>query len=82
MSDTEDVLGPESATSIVTECAFGQQDTSKKLSDILGLNTVIFQSCVRKGVTDAGYRPGNIPASPDTTLDDVIDAIQDSPNAD
>ena len=74
-----DVLGPIQATSIVTGCANGEQDTSKKLSEIPGLNTVIFQACVKKGVLNAGYQPGGIPASPDTTLDQVIMAIENSP---
>jgi hypothetical protein len=74
-----DVLGPIQATSIVTGCAGGEQDTSKKLSEIPGLNTVIFQGCVKKGVLNAGFQPGGIPASPDTTLDQVIAAIENSP---
>jgi hypothetical protein len=74
-----DVLGPIQASSIVTGCAFNEQDTSKKLSDIPALNTVIFQACVKKGVLDAGYQPGGIPASPNTTLDQVIQAIEDCP---
>src|ERR1700728_4851896 len=45
-----DVLVHTQETSIVTGCACRVQDPSKKLSEIPGLNSVIFQACVKKGV--------------------------------
>src|SRR5258706_15615719 len=47
--DIEDVLGPERAYVIVTNCA-GETDLTKKLGDIPGLDPAIFQSCVQSGV--------------------------------
>jgi hypothetical protein len=74
-SDDVDVLGPERAIAIVTKCA-NETDLSKKLSDIPGLDPIIFQSCVKTGVIAAGYKPDGVPASPSTTLWDVVQAIQ------
>ena len=73
--DVPDVLGPQKAYDIVTGCA-GETDLSKKLSDIPALIPAIFQTCVQQGVIAAGYTPGNVPASPSTTLWDVVQAIQ------
>jgi hypothetical protein len=74
-TDDIDVLGPERAIAIVTTCA-NDKDLSKKLSDIPGLDPVVFESCVETGVIKAGYKPDKIPASPSTTLWDVVQAIQ------
>lgn len=74
-ADIPDVLGPERAYAIVTTCA-GETDLTKKLGDIPGLDPVIFQSCVQSGVIAAGYKPGNVPASPGTMLWEVLQAIQ------
>jgi hypothetical protein len=73
--EVPDVLGPERAFKIVTDCA-GETDLTKKLGEIPGLDLVIFQSCVQTGIISNGYKPGNIPASPGTTLSDVLQAIQ------
>jgi len=73
--DVPDVLGPQRAYDIVTYCA-GDTDLSKKLSEIPGLIPAIFQTCVQQGVSNAGYLPGNVPATPSTTLWEVVQAIQ------
>jgi hypothetical protein len=70
-----DVLGPQRAFEIVTNCA-GETDLTKKLGEIPGLDPVIFQTCVQSGVIGAGYKPGSIPASSNTTLWEVVQAIQ------
>ena len=77
-SDIPDVLGPQKAYDIVTNCA-GETDLTTKLGDIPGLDLRIFQNCVQQGVRSAGYKPGTIPASPTNTLWDVVVAIQGSP---
>lgn len=69
------LLGPTRAYTIVTGCA-GELDPNTKLSDIPGLDLLVFQRCVQKGVISAGYKPGSIPASPSNTLDDVITSIE------
>jgi hypothetical protein len=67
-------LGTVNATAIVIGCA-GNNNGNTKLGDIPGLDLRIFQNCVQSGVIAAGFDPGAIPASPSTTLDDVISAI-------
>ncbi len=77
---SQDVLGPSAAYDIVTGCA-GETDISKKLSDVPGLDPAIFHDCVKTKIEAAGYVPGDIPASPSTTLWEVIVAIQGCPKA-
>jgi hypothetical protein len=74
-SDIADVLGPENAYAIVTQCA-GETDLTTKVGDLTGSDPVVFQRCVQQKVLSAGYKPGNIPASSSTTLWDVVQAIQ------
>jgi hypothetical protein len=71
-----DVLGSVKASAIVTGCA-DVTDTTKKLGDI-GLDLLIFQNCVKRGIQSAGFKPTAIPASASNTLDDVINAIAQS----
>lgn len=76
---TEDVLGGTRARIIVSTCA-GSTAWTATLGD-LGLNPLIFRSCVAAGVDQAGYvPPANIPASPATRLIDVVFAIQGAPH--
>ena len=74
---TQSELGPQKAFAIVTGCA-NETDLTKKVGDIPALNPLIFISCVQDGVTAAGCTPGNIPGSSDTTLWDVVQAIEGS----
>lgn len=74
----DDVLGGARARIIVSGCA----RSTAWLTSLgeLGLNPAIFRSCVASGVDRAGYvPPEHIPASPDTTLIEVVAAIQGSP---
>jgi hypothetical protein len=65
------------AFNIVIRCA-GAVDLTKKLGDIPALNPLVFQSCVQAGVRSAGYKPDNFPASPSTTVLDVVNSVQGS----
>src|SRR5438874_11533625 len=54
-ADSDEVLGGARARIIVSGCA-GSNDWSATLDD-LGLDSLIFQSCVEHGVEKAGYVP-------------------------
>jgi hypothetical protein len=74
------VLGQERASAIVAGCVGPQVLTTTALGDIPGLDLLAFQGCVREAVLSAGFTPGVIPASPDNTIGDVIQAIASSPS--
>jgi hypothetical protein len=78
-ADVPNVLGPVNAGAIVSSCA-GSNDGNTVLGDISGLDLRIFQNCVQQGVIGAGFKPGVIPASSSTKLDNVIQAIAGSPS--
>jgi hypothetical protein len=73
-----DVLGGARARLIVSNCAHSTA-WGATLSE-LALNPLIFRNCVASGVSQAGYVPPNIPASPNTRLIDVVLAIQGAPH--
>lgn len=72
-----DVLGGARARLIVSSCAQSTAWTAT-LND-LGLSPLIFRNCVAAGVSNAGYVPPPISATPDTRLIDVVAAIQGAP---
>ena len=74
---TADVLGGSRARIIVSGCA--KSNAWQMTLGELGLNLLIFRSCVHNGIDQAGYVPGAIPATADTRLAEVVVAIQDSP---
>jgi hypothetical protein len=71
-------LGIAKALEIVSSCAGGEEDMTKKVGDVS--TPIVFSNCVGSGVDSEGYKPPDyIPESPDTILLQVVEAIQDSP---
>lgn len=62
---------------IVGGCAFGETDFSKKLSEVVP-DTAMFQQCVFGKMKAAGFdiKISDIPAGSSTTLEDVLEALE------
>jgi hypothetical protein len=61
----------------ISGCALGEVDFSKKISDVVP-DSELFQQCVFDKMKNAGFdiKIGDIPASSDTTLEDVLEALE------
>lgn len=65
-------------TGFISGCALDESDFSKKISD-LGLDPDVFQQCVFTKMKKAGFniKISDIPASSDTTLGEVLEALEE-----
>jgi hypothetical protein len=72
-----DATGVQQLIDIVSGCAFGETDFSQKVADVVP-EPLLFQQCVFKKMRDAGFQIniGDIPIGADTTLEDVLEAIE------
>jgi hypothetical protein len=76
-----DSLGHGNAVTIVCACANTSPLNLARTLKQLGVNGDAFQGCVFRSVTQLGFDIDEdaIPDSPDTTLIQVVDVIEDAP---
>jgi hypothetical protein len=69
--------GVEQLIEIVSGCAMGETDFSRKISEVVP-DTALFQQCVFNKLKAAGIpaQIGDIPAGSSATLEDVLEAIE------
>jgi hypothetical protein len=69
--------GVQQFIEIISGCAFGESDFSKKIADVVP-DPSLFQQCVFGKMKDAGFniKIGDIPVNSDATLDDVLEALE------
>jgi|SRR6478736_4222099 hypothetical protein len=74
-------LGHGNAVTIVCACANTSPLNLARTFKQLGVNGNAFQGCVFRSVTRLGFEidQDDIPDSPDTTLSEVVDVIEDAP---
>jgi hypothetical protein len=71
------VTGVQQLIDFVSGCALGETDFSKKITEVVP-DAALFQQCVFSKMKNAGFDISidDIPAGPDTTLEDVLEAIE------
>jgi hypothetical protein len=75
--DTGASTGVQQLIDFVSGCALGESDFSKKVAEVVP-DPALFQQCVFAKMKNAGFdiRIGDIPSGSDTTLEDVLEAIE------
>lgn len=69
--------GVQQLVEVISGCAFGESDFSKKVVEVVP-DPTMFQQCVFAKMKAAGHdiAIGDIPAASDTTLEDVLEALE------
>jgi hypothetical protein len=76
-AETATPTGVQQLIDFVSSCALGETDFSKKISAVVP-DPALLQQCVFAKMKNAGFdiKIGDIPAGSSTTLEDVLEAIE------